>query len=99
MGPGPKPGCTSSVGEVWSEPMVAWRGEEGGYENGYTDALASRPCTPCRTRAKGPYGGDAPWDSVGCHFTGFEVVILLADSVALTANHPSGVRLLPGEEF
>ena len=22
-GPGPKPDCTSSVGEVWSEPMVA----------------------------------------------------------------------------
>ena len=29
-------------------------------------ACASRPCTPCRTRAKGPYGGDASWDSVGC---------------------------------
>ena len=38
--PGPKPDCTSSVGEVWSEPMVAWRGEEGGDENGYTDTWA-----------------------------------------------------------
>ena len=59
-------GYTPSMGEVGSNPMVARRGEEVENEKmvqarGRSPAH-TRPWTPCRTCAEGPYGSDAQQD-------------------------------------